>query len=151
MNPISFKQAKGADLDEVLEMMREYYAFDDLQFDVEGARPALKSLIENKSFGRVWTIGCGTEHAGYLVLTFGYSLEFHGRFGLIDELYLRSPFRNRGIGSKALAFAQHHCESSGIPVLRLEVERVNLRARAAYRNFGFETHDRFLMTKWLSK
>ena len=75
--------------------------------------------------------------AGYLVVCFGWSLEFHGRDAFVDELYLREDFRGRGIGTRALEVAVDLCRASGVRVLHLEVERRNTRAQAMYRRAGF--------------
>ena len=44
---------------------------------------------------------------GYLVLTLGYSLEYGGRDAFIDEVYIRSSYRGRGIGTAALTFRRN--------------------------------------------
>jgi ribosomal protein S18 acetylase RimI-like enzyme len=87
--------------------------------------------------------------AGYLVLTFGFSLEFGGRDALIDELYVRENFRGRGLGRASLVLAAEVCREEGIRALHLEVDRVNTRAQGVYRQAGFRDHDRYLLTKWL--
>ena len=147
MDTISFRQASLPDADAILALMREYYAFDHLVFDDIRARSALEDLIQHWSFGAVWLILSEDTPAGYIVLTFGYSLEFYGRFGLIDELYLQPAYRNRGIGKQAMGFVQEICHSAGIRVLRLEVERENLHAQEVYHHEGFVAHDRNIMTK----
>ena len=150
MTTPSFIQASAGDVEAILTMMREYYTFDHLDFDESRARNALQTLIHDRSLGAAWLILTGDNLVGYLVLTFAHSLEFHGRFGLIDELYLRTSYRNQGLGKEALAFVQDFCISMGIKVLRLEVEQGNLHAQAVYRKFGFEAHDRYLMTRWVN-
>jgi len=89
------------------------------------------------------------ELAGYLVLTFGYSLEFHGRDALVDELYVREAYRGRGAGTLSLAFVEEICRTEGIRALHLEVDRGNERARRLYHRAGYEDHDRYLLTRWL--
>jgi GNAT superfamily N-acetyltransferase len=39
---------------------------------------------------------------GYIVLTFGYSLEYLGRDAFIDEFYLRESYRGRRWGRRTL-------------------------------------------------
>jgi ribosomal protein S18 acetylase RimI-like enzyme len=87
--------------------------------------------------------------AGYFALTICYSLEFHGRFGLLDELYLREAFRRQKLGKAVVAFAEELCKKAGIRALRLEVGRGNQPAQSLYRTAGFEVDERNLMTKWL--
>jgi GNAT superfamily N-acetyltransferase len=84
------------------------------------------------------------------VLTFGYSLEFHGRDAFVDELYLQEGARGRGTGRQALEFLAGVCSDLGVRALHLEVVRGNEAAQRLYRGFGFEDHDRYLMTKWVS-
>jgi ribosomal protein S18 acetylase RimI-like enzyme len=114
-------------------------------------KPATPDDIEAllTMIGRVFLITMGGEITGYAVLTFGYSLEFRGRDAFVDELYLRDEYRGRGIGKRALEFLAGVCADNGVCAMRLEVERSNTRAQSVYRKFGFEDHDRYLMTKWL--
>jgi ribosomal protein S18 acetylase RimI-like enzyme len=83
------------------------------------------------------------------VVLLGYSLEFGGRFGLLDELFVKENCRGMGLGALALAFADEQCRARGWQALRLEVGQNNQRAQNLYARSGFEMHDRFLMTKWM--
>jgi GNAT superfamily N-acetyltransferase len=144
-----FKPVAQDDLDVALVLMREFYAHEGLAFDEAAAGRALLGLIGDDRFGRAFLIGLETDVAGYAVLTFGYSLEFQGRDAFVDELYLREPYRGRGLGKRALEFLSEVCAQQGIRALHLEVERANYRAQAVYREFKFQDHDRYLMTKWI--
>ncbi|HYP01416.1 MAG TPA: GNAT family N-acetyltransferase [Pyrinomonadaceae bacterium] len=148
MQPV-FTVADASDVDLLVELMREFYAFEHLPFDEARARVALEQILSDGRFGLVHLIRVGAEEAGYLVVTFGFSLEFHGRDALVDEIYLRDNFRGHGIGKAAIEFASELCRSEGIAALHLEVERANTRAQAVYRRAGFRDHDRYLLTKWL--
>lgn len=148
MKPV-FTLARAADADELVELMREFYAFDHIAFDEKAARGALREILDDGRFGVVHLIRVKAETAGYLILTFGFSLEFHGRDAFVDELYLRENFRGRGIGKASIEFAAEVCRGEGIKALHLEAERANTRAQALYRQAGFRDHDRFLLTKWL--
>jgi GNAT superfamily N-acetyltransferase len=145
---VAFLPLTVAGVDRALEMMAQLY-IGNMRFDTDWARSAIEWLIENDSCGAAWFIEAAGQTAGYLVLTIGYSLEFHGRYGLLDEIFVEEPFRSQGIGTQALAFAEHVCRLRGLPALRLEVGRTNPRAEALYRRAGFNPHDRDLMTKWL--
>ena len=144
-----FRPATADDIETLIAMMRDYYAHDGLDLDEAKARRALQGIIGDETFGHVFLILSADEIAGYTVLTFGYSLEFHGRDAFVDELFLREEYRGRGIGNRALEFLAGVCAENGVNALHLEVERSNTPAQAAYRKFGFEDHDRYLMTKWI--
>lgn len=148
MVEVAFLPVTAAGVDRALAMMAKLYS-GNLRFEAAQARSAIQWLIDNDSCGAAWFIESGGQTAGYLVLTIGYSLEFHGRYGLLDELFVEETFRGQGVGAQALAFAEQVCRLRGLRALRLEVGRTNPRAQALYARTGFQAHDRDLMTKWL--
>jgi GNAT superfamily N-acetyltransferase len=147
--PATFLPLQAADLDRVIAMMAKLYATGNAPFDPDRARQATETLLTEPEFGGVWTIDMEGTPAGYLVVVIGYSLEFGGRFGLLDELFVEVSWRGSGIGTEALAFADRECRARGWQALRLEVGQENHRAISLYRRSGFQMHDRFLMTKWM--
>lgn len=151
MTETTFTIATHADLATLVQFMREYYEFDHLPFDEQVARAALAKFLDDESLGRLWLIHCGTEAVGYLALTLGYSLEYGGRDAFIDEVYICASYRGRGIGQRALVFAEETCRSLDVRALHLEVERENTNAHALYRKVGFVDHERYLMTKRMTK
>jgi GNAT superfamily N-acetyltransferase len=144
-----FTAADASDAELLVELMREFYACEHLEFDERTARAALEQILRDRRFGVIQLIRVDGAAAGYLVLTFGFSLEFGGRDALVDELYLRENFRGHGLGKASLVLAESVCREEGIRALHLEVDRVNTRAQALYRQAGFRDHDRYLLTKWL--
>jgi GNAT superfamily N-acetyltransferase len=137
------------DIDRVLSMMEQLYVHGADPFDAARARRATETLLTEPEFGGVWMIDADGSLAGYLVVLLGYSLEFGGRFGLLDELFVAEDHRGRGLGAEALAFAGQQCRARGWQALRLEVGQQNHGAISLYRRAGFQMHDRFLMTKWM--
>lgn len=144
-----FKLASLIDMDTLIEMMSAFYIYDHIVFNETAARNSLRDILENKLFGRVFLINLSEDVIGYIVITFGYSLEFHGRDAFIDEIYFKEEYRGKGFGKVTLEFAENICRENGIRALHLEVERSNTIAQAFYRKSRFEEHDRYLMTKWL--
>ena len=145
--PAKFLPLTGGDVDRLLAMMAKLYAHDHIAFDATRARRGAETLLTEPEFGGVWTIALEGAPAGYLVLLLGYSLEFGGRFGLLDELFVEEPWRGRGLGAQAIDFAADQCRARGWQALRLEVGQDNQPAIALYRRSGFRMHDRYPMTK----
>lgn len=81
----------------------------------------------------------------YVVLTLGYSIEYGGRDGFIDDLYLVPAARGWGFGRDLLEFALARAAELGIGTLHLEVETENEAATRLYRAAGFEETGRRLM------
>jgi diamine N-acetyltransferase len=148
---ISFRAAALADIDWLVEAMREFNAIDDYGFNESIARPALGKFIADSSLGGLWLIEAEGKAVGYVVLTFGFSFEFHGRDAFVDELFIAEAYRSRGIGRQAMRFIEERCRESGVEALHLEVDRTNLIGQALYQKSGFKDHDRFLMTKWINR
>lgn len=144
--------AMPGDIDRLLELMREYYAYDNLAFEAQRARAALLELLHDEHAGKAWLMADSDGAlAGYMVLTFGYSLEFHGRDAFVDELYLRPQHRRQGLGSAALAAAAAFCGRRQIRSLHLAVERGNRGAQAFYPTQGFVCRGQTLYTRLIAQ
>ena len=83
--------------------------------------------------------------AGYIALTYGYSLEFGGRDAFIDEFYIRPDFRGEGLGQTILGLIQQEAERLGIRALHLEVARTNLRAQRLYARANFQPRNKYVL------
>jgi ribosomal protein S18 acetylase RimI-like enzyme len=145
---------RSEDLDTVLTFMRALFDEDRLPdqrpFDAVRARLALTGLLADPSQGAVWLICDGAVPVGYLALTYGYSLEFHGRDAFVDELYIGPAYRGRGWGTRAMEHAEIAARSANARAIHLEVGRGNTAAQGLYRKIGYADHDRYLMTKWIA-
>jgi GNAT superfamily N-acetyltransferase len=145
-----FRLAAESDTDTILPFMREYYAFDGHGFDEAKARVALTALLRDASLGRAWFILDGETPVGYIVLCFGYSLEWLGRDAFVDEFYLREEYRGRGWGRATMAFVEDAARDAGIRALHLEVVRENAALRM-YSRMGFHPHESTFLSKWIAR
>ena len=148
---ISFQCATTSDIDLLVEFLRQFYLIDNYSFNHQTARQTLDRLISDSAIGRVWIIRDEQTPVGYIVLTFGYSLQYHGRDAFIDEFYIHESHRGKGIGAKAMRFIEIESKRLGVNALHLEVEKGNQAGQELYRKFGFEGHDSLLMTKWIKR
>jgi len=149
--PIAFHQAHPEDLPELVGTMKELQADDpwSCRF-VEGlANDAIDELLRDPSLGRVWVIADDSQTIGYVVMASDYSLEYRGKGAWVDEFFIRTTHRGRGIGAQALEFFAEQARQLGVAVVHLEVNHGN-PAIELYRRMGFEDHERYLMTKWIA-
>lgn len=147
--PITFRLATLEDVDPLLPLMRDFYAFERLPYDEARQRQLIAQLLADENLGRLILFQSGDDLLGYMVLGFGFSLEFHGRDCLLDEFYVLPQHRSRGIGAKAVEFAFGICRELGIAAAHLEADYVNVRGHEFYKRLGFKDHERHLMTLWL--
>ena len=150
MSKLTIREATFQDEAALVPMMRaldehEPYA---IQFDESAVRTAFRQFLSLPSFGRAWLLYAGPALVGYIVLTIGFSFEFHGHDAFIDELYIAPDHRRRGFGRQAFAFAEGRAREMGVNAIHLEVDRGNDAALELYRRAGYQDRQRFLMTKW---
>ncbi|NJN96407.1 MAG: GNAT family N-acetyltransferase, partial [Anaerolineales bacterium] len=141
---ITFTPAQNTDIERLVELRQE--AGTEGQAN---SHAALEQVINNSSLGRVWLIEMDNQAVGYVAVTFSYSLEFHGRDALLDELYLRPEAQ--ALGKPSLKFAQGQGQALGVNALHAEMARANIAAQNLYRAADFEDDDSYLMTKWIGK
>ena len=114
----------------------------------EARRAGISPLLEGSPHGAAYLIGPPRAPIGYLVVTFGWSLEFGGLDGFIDEIFVRPGVRGRGIASETLLALPRALASAGLKALHLEVERNAEGAQRLYQRAGFQPREKYmLMTK----
>jgi len=148
---VIFRPAALADEKALLRMMRNLAEQEPgaYFFDESAVRDVLRKFLASPDLGRAWVFFDGETPAGYIVLTFGYSFEYHGRDSFIDELYIEPQYRRQGIGRRATQFVEESASELGVNAIHLEVDQGNDPAAELYRRAGYDNHSRFLMTKWL--
>ncbi|WP_265593604.1 GNAT family N-acetyltransferase [Verrucomicrobium sp. BvORR034] len=140
--------ASQEDINAVQSLMQSFYAEEKLPYDGVTASTALDLLLAGPNLGAIFLLQdpSGSSH-GYFVLTIGFSLEFGGRFALLDELFVQPSARGVGAGKSALVAAEAWVALRNIPILRLEVNHHNEKARSIYLNWGFQDDHRNILSK----
>jgi ribosomal protein S18 acetylase RimI-like enzyme len=149
---VSFREATAADVADLLRMMKRLALQEPaLPFNERVVAQTWEQFFSNAEFGRAWVLHVGSEVAGYVILTLGYSFEYRGREAFVDELYVEEKFRGAGVGRRAMEFVEARARELGVSAVHLEVDRGNDPALGLYRRTGYVDHDRYLMTKWLRR
>ncbi len=142
--------AKPDDLDRLIALVRAFHQEAGLQNTDEHRQAALLPLLEGSPHGAVYLIGPSRGPIGYIVVTFGWSIEFGGLDGFIDEIYIRSGVRGRGVGSEVITSLAAMLKSIGMKALHLEVEPSNESALRLYKRCHFKLRDGYhLMSRVL--
>jgi GNAT superfamily N-acetyltransferase len=143
----AYRRAMPNDFETALQLMQEFYAIEHIEFRESLTRSVLAEFLSSHQFGEFWLIEVEGAIAGYVIFTFGYSLEYGGRDFLVDELYLREPFRGQGIGTQTLNRLEDHCRYLGLSVMYLVVDHNNPKARSLYETVGFRQPSRDILVK----
>lgn len=142
-------KASLQDVPTLIELAPQYYAYDGHDFNLAAYQKALVKLLQNPDYGTVALVYTGSFPIGYIIVCYGYSLEFGGRDAYIDEVFLLQEYRGKGLGKEAINFVEEECRKVGIQAIHLEVQHSNKSAYQFYQHIGFEDHNRHLMTKKL--
>ncbi|MEC9367160.1 MAG: GNAT family N-acetyltransferase [Pseudomonadota bacterium] len=108
---------------------------------------AIDTLLQDESAGAAFLIGVDGQVAGYIVLCFGFSLEYGGRDAFIDEFYLLPQARGAGVGASVMELVEIEAAQCGVHALHLEVLGDNQRVVDLYERCGFRDRGSRMMTK----
>ena len=129
---ITLQAAQPADLATLLPLVQAFHTHEQISLPPTQLKHALSQLLTNDTLGRIWLIQKTGETIGYIAICFGYSIEFLGRDGFIDEFFILPAYRGQGIGKFVLKRIQTEVQQLDIKALHLEVAKDNLRSQQLY-------------------
>ena len=111
----------------------------------------LRPLLAGSPYGAAYLLGPRRAPVGYVVVTFGWSVELGGMDGFVDEIFIRPNVRGRGIATEVLNALPKALEKAELIALHLEVDRTDTAAQRLYQKAGFTPRERYmLMTRRMS-
>lgn len=134
--------------DRLMPLVAAFHVEERLSLTDEAREAALRPLLEGIPHGAIYLIGPPRAPIGYIIVTFGWSVEFGGMDGFVDELYVRPGVRGRGIAGEVLISLPRALAGAGLKALHLEVGKENAGAARLYKRAGFRLRDGYhLMTR----
>lgn len=145
---IEIRQMERGDLEEVLEMMKVFYASPAVlhKASEEVLRRDIEDCVGDMPYIEGYVFVEGKECAGYAMAAKSYSTEYGGLCVWIEDLYMKQEFRHQGIGSMFLAFLEERYRGRAVR-FRLEAEEENRAAVEAYKKCGYHVLPYLEMTK----
>lgn len=139
--------ARPEDIDRLLPMIAAFHAEQGIDTTDATRRAGLEPLLDGSPHGVAYLIGPQRAPIGYVVISFGWALEFGGMDGFVDEIFIRPGVRGRGIGSEVLTSLPKALAGAGLKALHLEVKRDDDKTRRFYGRLRFRDRaDYMLMT-----
>lgn len=137
-------------LERVLPLVAAFHAEEGIEMSDSARADAVQPLLSGIPHGAIYLVGPPRAPIGYIVVTFGWSIEFGGMDGFVDELFVRPGVRGRGIASEVLLTLPRALADAGLKALHLEVAPDNDVAKRLYTRAGFQIRDGYhLMTRHL--
>jgi GNAT superfamily N-acetyltransferase len=134
-----------ADVPTLLEMVRELAEYERLSRFVTATEDDYQAaLFGPERHARAALAEHDGAIVGYMVWFLTFST-FSARSRLyLEDLYVRPPYRGRGIGTRMLADLAARCRAQGIARLQWQVLDWNAPSIAFYRSLGAEVSSEWL-------
>ena len=139
------RAAEMADVPTLVALMQAFYPESDFPLAAAPAA-AFATLLADPRLGGVWLAEANGVAVGHAVLTLGFSMEYGGLRGFIDDLSVRPAARGQGAGTMLLAAAREGAVARGIRALHVEVGLENAVARRLYARAGYADSGHLLLS-----
>lgn len=144
------RPASPTDLPVLLPLMAQFYAHFQYRFESARHEAVARRFLTDPNLGSLWLIEVDSAPVGYVAVPYGYTFEFGGRDGWVDELFVVESHRSLGLGGWALAELQRRADELGLVAIHLQTEHYNERAKKLYESLGFRNLQRSTLT-WLNQ
>ncbi|MGB5864462.1 MAG: GNAT family N-acetyltransferase [Sulfitobacter sp.] len=131
-------------LERVLSLVAAFHTEAGIASTDKTREAGIAPLLDGVPHGCAYLIGPPRAPIGYIVITFGWSVEFGGLDAIIDELYIRPGVRGRGIASEALIALPRALAGAGLRAIHLEVDKTNASALKLYQRAGFSLRENYV-------
>ena len=136
---ITYRKFKAADKKIIAELMKSLTIEDP-----EGKPSSPKKinrtftrLLNHPDNGVIMVLADGAKIIGYGILINFWSNEHGGNILNINELYIKSDYRGKGIGTKFIQYLIHNKFNNCVAV-QLETLPANKKAKQLYERIGFK-------------
>lgn len=143
----SVKKASLSDLDALAPLFDAYRVFYGKYSDIASSTAFIKARLElNESI--IYVAFWGTKAVGFTQLYPLFSSTRLQRLWLLNDLFVTSEYRQKGLASLLIEKAQLLSQETEASGLLLETEKSNLPANQLYPQLGFERDDQHHYYFW---
>jgi GNAT superfamily N-acetyltransferase len=145
---ITIRKATPADLQELLELIRELARFERLEHEVEAGVESLhEAFFGPEPVAGALLAGFEGATAGYAIYFFTFS-SFAGRRGLwLDDVYVRPAFRRQGIGKALIKTVARIAAERRCARLEWTALNWNRSALEFYQTLGMRAMDEWVLLR----
>ena len=119
--------------DRLLPLVAAFHAEAGIETSEVQRADGITPLLEGSPHGAAYLIGPARAPIGYIVVSFGWSLEFGGMDGFIDELFIRPGVRERFAWDLQTFYTAARCIDRWFPAAKrlMLVQSVDMLAESA--------------------
>jgi GNAT superfamily N-acetyltransferase len=134
---MEIKLATPDQRDIIIEMINELWTYDDVAADRGNINQAVDLVFSQPGLAEIHLLYEDDEVAGYFILVPSFGIEYGGLYVTLDELFVREPFRRRGLGRQIINFVLDRCREQGWLVVEAMAFQENETAQYFYGAHGF--------------
>ena len=135
-------QATIEDLEGVSNLFNLYRIFYEQTSDLEGAKTYIKNRLENED-SVIFVVKDQQEYAGFTQLYPTFSSISMKRAWILNDMYVDTEYRKRGIGEMLLHKAKDYAIETGAKSISLETAPDNDAAQKLYEKNGYVRDSQF--------
>jgi GNAT superfamily N-acetyltransferase len=134
---MDIRKIERGDRDIYISMAKEFYSSPAVLENIpeKNITDSFEEFVSGTPFGDAFIFEENGKTVGYGVLAYTYSQEAGGKVVWLEEIFISSDMRGKGMGS---AFIDYVKENIPARRYRLETEPENEKAAALYVRKGFE-------------
>jgi GNAT superfamily N-acetyltransferase len=121
----------------VVELINELWTYYDIAAERDNISQAVDLIFSQPGLAEIHLIYEGDEVAGYFLLVPGLSVEYGGLYVTLNGLFVREPFRRRGLGRQIINFVLDRCREQGWLAVEALADEGNKVVQYFYRSHGF--------------
>ncbi|MCY9183575.1 GNAT family N-acetyltransferase [Bacillus sp. FSL L8-0222] len=140
---MNIRQALPADAAAIAPLFNQYREFYKQASDLEGAEAFLKARLE-KEESVIFIAEENGEFIGFTQLYPAFSSVAMKRIYILNDLFVASSVRKKGVGRRLLSAAKDYAAENGAKCLKLQTEHHNRAARSLYEQNGYEEEIAFV-------
>lgn len=144
---VNVRAATADDAPLLVKMMLPFNAEEGIEVTEAGLEAGVAALLAGPGGALIAEVG-GVP-SGYAVFSDAFDIEFGGRLGVLNELWVVQRHRGKGVGRRLLVAAEAALRARGAAAMQLLVRPDNGGAQSLYRHHDFNFDPRLLMTKRL--
>jgi GNAT superfamily N-acetyltransferase len=133
---VEIRPARIEELEELLPLMRAYCDFYGSSPTDEGVLEMARTLITDPSQGAAFIAREGGRAVGFATLDWKWSMLKGARLGYLEDLYVLTEVRGRGIADALIEVCAERCRELGMPAMQWQTAPDNRRAQQVYNRTG---------------
>ena len=122
----------------LLTLMERCHTERALPPDQDHLTAVIAPLLDGSPLGAIWTVGPARAPLGYVMVTFGWSIDHGGMIGWIADVYVRPSVRRRGIGTEVVHAVALSLRQAGVKALHAAIPEGAADAERFCQRVGFD-------------